>query len=464
MCLPAERRGSAGPEVVDLAALAGLVLDDWQAWFLTEALSEQPNGQWSAFEAGLIVSRQCGKGGILEARQLAGLTILGERLQIHTAHEFKTCYEHFLRMVNLVESNHEIDRNVLRIRRGAGEQAIEMRSGQRLRFVARSGSSGKGMSGDTVYLDEAFALTPPMMGALLPTLSARPNPQVWYTSSAPYATSTVLHRLRDRAVRGGTDRLLFASWEVDAGSDPADVENWYAAVPALGIRIDEDFIRAELDALPVEEFMRERLSVPETPQAVHESTIPNWDALADGSSRIVSHHAWALAVSPLELGAQWSSIGMAGRREDGLLHVEWLKHAPGTGWVVEAAKALYVARPIPLRVHKSGPEGALIKQLVEAGVEVESVSSMDVAQACGAFVAAAVGTPSSDGQEAVPPSLRHLGQPSLTLAVRSAVLRSGVDGAVVWSQRKSSIEITPLQAVTVAVGGVPAAVEPWLFA
>jgi hypothetical protein len=46
--------------------MAGLILDDWQAWFLGESLSEQTDHQWSAFEVGLIVSRQCGKGSVLE--------------------------------------------------------------------------------------------------------------------------------------------------------------------------------------------------------------------------------------------------------------------------------------------------------------------------------------------------------------------------------------------------------------
>src|SRR6185295_13483110 len=91
MNLPVDRRGSAGPEAVDLAELAGLRLDDWQQWILREALSEQANGDWSAFEVAILVSRQNGKGSILEARQLAGLYLLHEGLQVHTAHEFKTC-------------------------------------------------------------------------------------------------------------------------------------------------------------------------------------------------------------------------------------------------------------------------------------------------------------------------------------------------------------------------------------
>jgi hypothetical protein len=41
-------------------------------------------GKWAAFEAGLEVARQNGKGGVYEARELAGLFLLGERLLVHS--------------------------------------------------------------------------------------------------------------------------------------------------------------------------------------------------------------------------------------------------------------------------------------------------------------------------------------------------------------------------------------------
>jgi hypothetical protein len=78
-----------GEDAVELAAYAGLFLDDWQQWILREALREKPGNLWAAFEVAMIVSRQNGKGSVLEARELAGLFILGEELLIHTAHEFQ---------------------------------------------------------------------------------------------------------------------------------------------------------------------------------------------------------------------------------------------------------------------------------------------------------------------------------------------------------------------------------------
>ncbi len=49
-------------------------------------------------------------------------------------------------------------RRVKKISYGNGEEAIELQTGQRLIFKARTKTGGRGLSGDKVVLDEAFAL------------------------------------------------------------------------------------------------------------------------------------------------------------------------------------------------------------------------------------------------------------------------------------------------------------------
>jgi phage terminase large subunit-like protein len=200
-------RSSAGVEAIELAASAGLVLDDWQQHVLEVALGERPDGKWAAFEVGLIVGRQNGKGSILEARELAGLFLFGEQLILHSAHEFKTAQEAFRRVLALIQNTPDLDKLVSRVRTSHGEEGIELRSGARLRFVARSTGSGRGFSGDVVILDEAYNLPAQAMGALLPTMAARPNPQVWYTSSAGTDDSEVLARVKERGAEGSSPRV-----------------------------------------------------------------------------------------------------------------------------------------------------------------------------------------------------------------------------------------------------------------
>jgi phage terminase large subunit-like protein len=423
-----------------------LELDDWQQDVLRGAMAQRADDRWSAFEVGVIVTRQAGKGTILEARQLAGLFRLKERLQLHSAHEFKTCFEHFRRVKDLVDNCDLLRRQVKIIRTGAGDQAIELLNGCRLRFIARSRSSGRGFSGDAVYLDEAFQLSDSTMGALLPSLSARPNPQIWYTSSAPHADSEVLHRVRARGLAGDGPRLFFVEWSCEPDADPSDRENWYRANPALGVRIAEESVEAEFHALAPAEFGRERLGIPDQPE-LEQQVIPAdvWAQLIDSASEIASHTCYALDVSP---DRRWASFAAAGRRADGRLHVEAPEHRPGTDWVKAYAVELYRKFNLPIRIDKSGPAASFITPLREAGVEVVEVTSAEASQACGQFIDAAL----NDG-------LRHLNGTSLNSALRGAVLRSNGDAAL-WGRRVSKTDISALVAVTVAVGGVPASATP----
>jgi len=277
---------SEGRNAVDLAALAGLELDDWQAHVLECGLGRR-GGRWAAFEACLIVARQNGKGAVLEALELAALFLFDDvRLILHSAHEFKTAAEAFLRIRQLIEGNLDFEREVSRIRTAAGAEAVELKNGKRLRFVARSSGSGRGFSSDLVILDEAYQLGDQEMAALLPTLSARPDPQVWYTSTAGFPTSTQLGLVRARGLRGGDPSLAFLEWSVDEqGYDDADERCWAQANPGLGIRIDAEYIAKERAALTPEVFARERLSVGDYPAE-------------DGGWATISADAWGACAAP----------------------------------------------------------------------------------------------------------------------------------------------------------------------
>ena len=436
LTLPADRRGSDGDEAIELAALAGLTLDDWQQFCLTEMLQRDARGLHSAFEAAVVVPRQNGKGGLLEARQLWGLFLGGEVLQVHTAHEFKTCFEHFLRIVSLIENTPDLDAKVQRIRRGAGEQAVELKSGERLRFLARSAGSGRGFSGDAVYLDEAYALTAPIMGALLPTMSAVPNPQLVYTSSAPSFAQPVLFDLVQRGRQGGSPRLFYAEWGNEENVDRHDKDAWYRANPALGIRIDEAFIEAELEAMQSfpEEFLRERLGVVQTSDASTILPLAKWRTCTDPHSTAEGGTA-ALSVGP---GSLWAALGYAARRPDGLLHVEVARHEQGTGWVLDACQKAYADTGQPIIVDPKSPSSGVIDRLEAAGIPLHKISFPEFTTACVAFQ-----------DDLHNERLRHLGQERLTAAVSKVAIRTFGESWV-FSARASEIDITPLLAVVVA--------------
>jgi phage terminase large subunit-like protein len=425
-------------EAVELAASAGLLLDEWEQQVLIDSLGERDDGKWAAFEVGLVVPRQNGKGAILEAREIAGLFLFGENLILHSAHEFKTASEAFRRVWALVQGCPDLEKRVLRVRTSHGDEGIELRTGQRLRFVARSTGSGRGFSGDTVILDEAYNLSERAMAALLPTMAARPNPQLWYTSSAPLPVveSEVLRRMCRRGRAGESEALAYTEFCAAGVEDLDDREAWADANPALGIRISEEFIEREREALEDDAFARERLGVwtdlNSKPRVI---PLDAWEACSHPKSIIEGAVSFALDVTP---GRSAASIGAAGRTAAGKLHIEVIDHHRGTAWVVKRAAELAGKWGGKVVVDATGPAGALLNDLESAGVEVQTVNSREHSQACGALFDAIT--------ELV---AVHIDQPDLNVAVDGADRRPMGD-AWLWSRRLSAVDISPLVAVTLA--------------
>lgn len=427
---------SAGQEACELAESAGLILDEWQRHVLEVALGERADGKWSAFEVGLIVGRQNGKGAILEARELAGLFLFGEQLILHSAHEFKTAQEAFRRILSLVQNTPDLDKLVSRVRTSHGEEGIELRSGARLRFVARSTGSGRGFSGDVVILDEAYNLPGQAMGALLPTMAARPNPQVWYTSSAGTDDSEVLARVKERGANGGpAGRLAYFEWSADPRVSLDDRQAWAEANPGLGIRISEEFVEAERAALPEMEFARERLGI--WSDGRREAAIDPvlWASLVDVDCDARSPVAFGVEINAERTK---SSITAAIRRPDGLVQLESIDYRPGTAWVLDRLVALNADwGPVGIALNPSAPAGSLIQGLQAEGIEPVLISGREEAQACGAFYDALMDK-----------RVRHGNQAPLNIAAEQVVKRP-MGEAWVW-HRRTQADIGPFNGATLA--------------
>lgn len=448
---------SAGQEAVDLAEMAGLVLDPWQALVLDRALGERADGRWAAFEVGVVVSRQNGKGALLEARELAGLFLLGERFITHSAHQFDTSLEAFRRLLFLIENTPDLSRRVKRVSRSHGEEGIELKGGQRIRFRTRTKGGGIGFSGDCLIFDEAMVLPEMAHGALLPTLSAQRNPQVWYTSSAVdrlvHDHGVVLARVRERGIAGVDRALTYLEWSPDC--EIGDVQRvaddraaWAQANPALGIRISEEHVANERRSMDPRTFAVQRLSVGDWPATdgagEHVIDLARWAALEDDSSQAAGEVSFAVDVAP---DRSTASIAAAGLRSDNWLHVEVVDRRRGTGWLVERLVNLVGRHGGDVALDAAGPAGSLVEPLERAGVLVRAVTAREHAQACGAFF---------DLVEQA--ALRHLGTQELFAAVRGAAKRPLGD-AWAWSRKSSTVDISPLVAVTLAAWGVDRAVD-----
>lgn len=455
-----------GDEAAELMARAGKPLDPWQVESCRLMMAVNAAGRWACTDYAEWVARQNGKGGLLEARALAGLFLFDENLIAWSSHEYKTSMEAFRRVKGLIrrlgtpsgDNMVDVGGIPVKIVNTNGEESFErLDTGQRLKFIARSKGSGRGFTADVQLVDEAFAYTALHQEALAPTTLAVADEQTVYMSTPPLSgiTAEPMYGLRARADAGGDDSLGYRDWgiggwlednvDVPPGSpgafDVDDRAHWAASCPAVGGRITEEKLVALRRKLGRIGFAREVLGVWPRPIRVAGGKVDPeiWANLADPGSRPGSRLAFALEVSP---AGRCASISSSGRRDDGRLHVKITDHRPGTSWVVARLVELRDRhKPEAILLDPSGPAGALLAELREAGIEPELVSGREMAQACGALLNDITGD-----------RLRHCAQDTLDAAVAQASSRD-LGEAWVWERRDASVDICPLVAVTLAAHG-----------
>lgn len=475
---PANVIGSLGQQCIDLAAMSGLILDPWQQYLLKQTLSyteeqifnpvlQRAQQKWAAFEVGVVVARQNGKGSFLEALELGGLFLFGDRLIIHSAHQFDTSKEAFDRIRVLLESCPDFDSEISKVVFNHGEEGIILKSGQKLRFRTRTAGGGRGFTCDRLILDEAMILSSTQVGALMPTVSARPNPQIVYTGSAGERTSTQLGRVRSRAMDGAAEepRLYYGEWSINPHSplcyadctehDEPDIPESYAkANPGLGTRITVEHVEAERRSMATEVFERERLSIGDWPVEAEQWVViakDEWFDRKDQTSEIITpNFVLAVDTSP---DLKYSCIVASGGSERGKTHVEitgrgtTYDYRPGNSWVVARLLELVDEhKPLFVIIDPRSQAGAFIDDMDLYKVPVMSPTTIEHAQACGEFYMDVVPRRGSSS------NLVHMSQPGLNAAVAAAAKRD-IQNTWMWDKRLSSADITPLVAATLARWG-----------
>jgi len=445
-------------DAIEFASAYGLTADEWQRHVLRSWLGLLEGGQLASPRCGLAVPRQNGKNALIEIVELFKMVELGRRV-LHTAHEVKTARKAFARLkyffgdrvADPVAAFPELNNLVREVRNTNGQEAIVLANGGQVEFIARSRSSGRGFTVDDLILDEAQELSEDALAALVPTLSASPNPQRIFTGTPPGPTAVgeVFTRVRTTGLAGKDERLCWQEWRADleaAVDDPSQVAK---ANPALGIRLLWDTIADERADMSEETFARERLGLWETQSTLQVIHPDVWTNLRDAPDPARNYKGsqprdpvcFAVDITP---DRQRATISLAGRRPDGLAHLEVVQNERGTGWTVLRLVELNAKwKPVGIVVDPGSPAGSLIPALQAAGIEPILTSTRDVGQACGLFYDLAT----TDG-------LRHLDDPRLNTALAAARKRPlGDSGAWAWHRKDSTTDITPLVAVTLALWG-----------
>jgi hypothetical protein len=455
---------SLGDQAVAFARAVGLTLDPEQELMLRAMLGVRADGRWQTREIGFNVPRQNGKGEVLLARELFGLFELGERLVIHTAHEFKTSAEHFQRLEAVVRENADLDGQVKRrpsgqvvgYRYSHGEESITLQDGRRIEFKTRTKSGMRGFAGvDFLALDEAMIIAEAGLNSALPIIRASKavrGPQVCYAGSAVdqevHDHGIVWTRVRERGTAGGDEALAYLEWSLDF-EHPDDVPDEVADDPAMWRQVNFAMVHGRV----LEEHMAwERRALSDRGFKIELLGVGDYPATDGGPDVLVSQEEWAAVHDPDSVMAdpvciafdispdRHSSVVAAGRSETGQMMVEVIHARAGTGWLEERLVELYREHEVQEVVCDGfGPAAAIATRVDEAGITVKRLDSGDYGKACGLFV-------DHVGER----TLRHIGQQELDAAIRGAKARPLVDRWA-WSRTKSTVNISPLVAATLAL-------------
>jgi Phage terminase-like protein, large subunit len=246
-----------GPDACAVLRAGGIRLDPWQMDVLDDWLGRTPGGRWASPVCGGSVPRQNGKTLLVQGRMEPGMILFNEQV-IYTAHLQKTATETFEEMRDFFE-HPKVRPYVAEIKTAIGREQIILKSGARVKFLARTRNGGRGQHGDLLIFDEAQELDENQQASFLPAISASLNPQVVYvgTPPDPTATGTVFRGVREKAK--DSKRTAWFEFSVPEIGDVKDPARWVAANPALGRRILLSTIEGEVEQMDADTFARERL-------------------------------------------------------------------------------------------------------------------------------------------------------------------------------------------------------------
>jgi phage terminase large subunit-like protein len=246
-------------EIEKFLADCKLELLPWQRYVLTDMLKVGKDGKWRRKTNLLLVARQNGKTHLARIRILAGLFIFGEMNIVAMSSNRGMALDTFRKVVDVIEDNPHLMAQVKQIRVANGQESVELLSGARYEIVAATRDGSRGKTADLLYIDELREIDEDSWTAAKPITRARPNSQIFMTSNAGDAFSTVLNDLRSRCLSYPPPTMGFWEYSADDFAKITDKDAWYQANPALGYLIDEETIAEAIATSSVEASRTETL-------------------------------------------------------------------------------------------------------------------------------------------------------------------------------------------------------------
>ena len=430
----------------------GLGFDWWQSQAGTVCLGYGPDGKYLATVGGIGMSipRQVGKTYFVLA-MLVILCVLFPGLQVvWTAHHLRTSTKTFTSLRGICRRR-KIAPHVRAMRASNGEQQVEFVNGSMIMFGARAQGFGRGFDEiDIEVFDEAQILdTKALEDMIAATNQARHEhgALLFFMGTPPRPTdpSESFRMRRDEAWAGEAEDAIWLEMGAEPDSDPDDRSQWPMMNASYPTRTPlESMLRLRKNLKDNDSWNREGRGIwdpKDTSSVLDEQT---WKAIADPASMAIDRLTLAIDVNPNRSSA---AVSLAGRRADGLWHVELDEHRTGADWAIGWVKQ---------RAAKNSLHAVVVDELAGLtekrhnrhylkGTEIEvtlaASEGRDMAMAWAGFHDAATSA-----------TMRHTDQPQVNVSLSQAGTRD-IGGMKALTKRSAVADITPITSETLALWG-----------
>lgn len=278
---PATGRPNLAEGIARTAELLGYDLMPWQREVNGITTEQTPQSRFAYRQVVLEVMRQQGKTVDLLPMMLAR-ALRRPGTQISYTAQTRLDARHRLLDVWWPVIERSKLRKFIEVRKGSGSEAYLFSNGSMLGLVSGTQTSGHGDSLDLGVIDEAWAQHDDHIEqAMRPAMMTR-DAQLWIVSAAGDEKSAYFRAKvedgRARAELGVTENGCYIGYGAPDDADPADPATWRACMPALGITVDEETVKADFELMELPEFRRAYLC--QWPDVAR----PGWD--------VISQQAW----------------------------------------------------------------------------------------------------------------------------------------------------------------------------
>lgn len=339
-----------------------------------------------------------------------------------------------------------------KLRWANGDEAIEFDNGSRIWVVPPEAGAFRGEAADLMFFDEAGELSvmrsEDLLAGALPLMDTRPGGQVVIAGTPGLERAGLLWNTLEsgRAKEKGYgvveysigDHEQLATWS-ESGERVLNRDLICKRHPGIGTLTTYERIKARFGGMPIAQFEREygcRFPFEAATSAI--SGLAWEECLAEGGLPLRPDRVGlAFDVTP-DSGS--GALACAWRDEHGVAHGEILAVRPGTDWITQLGRKAFLKHRSPIAYDAIGANTDPADRLHRAHVSLKPQQLKDIQAASARLV-----------QEIEARNFRHYRQSDLDDAVSGAAWRDIGDGGRLFARKKSTSNVSPLVAISLAL-------------